>query len=464
MAGALVAIDQLPFWVQSQDDSGRWHVFALGGSTTYGDPFDASPNFTALALRHLGIEDDNEAKLHLFAGPALTLEQNLLKLKDHLMYRAPKHGVIVLYTGVNECFREDKTYWMFRYGLHRVPLFYHIVNVWNRWTKKNLVEGVNSLGVFEAQYREVFRIARRHGYKVITVKPAGNIYDYEPDASPWSSVSRRQVEELLAQGPDAIFDQLPAYRAQGNENFLKFVYAKSLENSGREAEAHQAYIEAADYHCSYVPNQAKRQVVHNISAENGVTAIDAWTLIESVSPTGRLDQGAFFDAHHPRLEGVYEISVQVAKQMASVLDRTMEVFPISSVLSEELNKKKWNSIWFTRALWYATNMLKSSTGYADRRALFASEYLDQYHPEDERRHQLKKYLEIVISLHRGLCSQAKDRLLAFQGGAQLWSNVFELEGHSQKMAESTLFYAQQCRWKPSLLTSLQNLSAQFQAP
>jgi len=323
--------------------SGVTRVFCLGGSTTYGRPYDDRTSFCGWLREFLPAVDPSRQWEVINAGGISYASYRVLNLMETLVRYEP--DLFVIYTGHNE-FLEKRTY----DRVLSTPEFVRdLTSLASRLRLYSLLSEIvygrkdvlatevdavldNSVGP-EDYHRddamrdavlEHFRISLKHmtsvgqkaGTGIIFVTPASNISDFSPfKAEPSAGLDADRIQQigLLKQSitenldnhdPEKaadLADQALAIDPRDAE--LLFLRGRALLALGKIDEARQAFIAARDE--DIAPLRALTPVpgiVTDIALENGNGLVDFARMIEDSSPDGIPGEEHFLDHVHPTIE------------------------------------------------------------------------------------------------------------------------------------------------------------------
>lgn len=337
---------------------GTLRIFALGGSTTAGRPYDhqvAFPRWLELYLEALDPEGDVEV---VNAGAISYASYRVVVLMRELVRYEP--DVFVVYTGHNE-FLEERSYsdlidedprWrrfrLWLHGLRSAALLRRGIEGWRPdrekgdagddvprvllesevrtkledWTGLETYEKDEALRRavvlhYEHNLRQMVRLAEDHGVELVFVLPASNLKDFSPFKSvPDEALSPADVarlETLLRQGRAAFdagdattaLDRFDAALAIDPEHAdAHFRRGRALLARGDAAAATDAFVRAKDL--DVAPLRALTEIVEvtrRVAAEADVPAIELPAILaeESRERTGIAAPGdeLFLDHVHP---------------------------------------------------------------------------------------------------------------------------------------------------------------------
>lgn len=269
---------------------GAHRIFALGGSTTAGRPYDAEVAFAHWLELYLAEMDPSRRFEVVNAGAISYASYRIVLLMRELVRYEP--DLFVIYTGHNE-FLEERTYagvrdedrrwrklrlWLgrwriaalFREGLKgmkpeeevpRTLLESEVTAKLETWTGLDAYHRDDELKNavirhFGFNLRQMARIARDHGAGVVFIRPVSNLKDFSPFKSEAGAPPEMSADHQFQ---------------RGRELFL----------AGRFAEARRAFVLAKDL--DVAPLRALEPVaelVGEVAAETGSALIDLAAILE----------------------------------------------------------------------------------------------------------------------------------------------------------------------------------------
>lgn len=297
-------------------------VFCLGGSTTYGRPFDDATSYCGWLRRLLPMVDPSRKWEVINAGGISYASYRVANVMEELAQYEP--DLFIVYSAHNE-FLERRTYAsMFdqdRIGLElgarlqrsrtwtlvrqvvgrtRVateptrellpgevdeilnhssgPSDYHRDPVWaDRVTRH-----------YEWNLNRMIRIAREAGAEIVFVTPASNLRDCSPFRSePSEELTEAQVDEchsILDLADSELREQNagralalvePLVRTDPLNSRCQFVYGQCLFATGRYQQAEAAFQQAIDQDvCPLRATSNIRQIIRDVAAEHRVAMLD----------------------------------------------------------------------------------------------------------------------------------------------------------------------------------------------
>jgi antitoxin component YwqK of YwqJK toxin-antitoxin module/Flp pilus assembly protein TadD len=342
----------------SEKPSGSYRIFSLGGSTTYGRPYNDVTSFTGWLRELLPAADRSKSWEVINAGGISYASYRVAHLMEELVKYQP--DLFIIYTGHNE-FLEERTYRKLR---EIPPLIQSTVSLLahtRTWTTMNSM--LKSVGLatqsqlperdtlavdvdsklsqsigpknytrddpLQEQVLEHYRIslermvslARSVGAQVIFVTPAANLKDSSPFKSEHTgnltSTAKQQTNELLIQAKTAIrqekwdiglalLDKAVAVDPRNAE--LQYRRGKVLLALDHNQEAEKTLRQARDEDvCPLRALTPMRGIVSEVARSNGVPLVDYVGLIEERMQRdfGQPVPGKefFLDHVHPTIEG-----------------------------------------------------------------------------------------------------------------------------------------------------------------
>ncbi|MEJ2320643.1 MAG: tetratricopeptide repeat protein [Gemmatimonadales bacterium] len=322
---------------------GVTRIFCLGGSTTYGRPYDDRTSFCGWLRAFLPAVNPSTQWEVINAGGISYASYRVVRLMEELARREP--DLFIIYTGHNE-FLEKRTY----DRLLRTPeLMRDLGSLASRLRLYSLLSDViyprkdvleteidavldNSVGPedyhrddpmrdavlehFRISLQRMTRIAEESGAEIIFVTPASNIRDFSPfKAEPSAGLDSARIrqigllkesiaEHLDHQEDDQAADlAIQALAIDPRDAELLFLKGRALLALGKVDEARRAFIAARDE--DIAPLRALTPVpgiVAEVASENGNGLVDFAGMIEKSSPAGIPGEEHFLDHVHPSIE------------------------------------------------------------------------------------------------------------------------------------------------------------------
>ncbi len=312
---------------KAEKPPGSYRVFALGGSTTAGRPYDAAVAFPRWLERYLDAADPSREWEVVNCGADSYASYRIIVLLRELVRYEP--DLFLVYTGQNE-FLEERTYadilhehralrqlrtWLL--GLRSVTLAQQlwpakekarpsmpaeVTAKLDSWTGLELYHRDDALKAsviahFEYNLQQIVALARRQGSGVIFVKPASNLKDFSPFKSEHRAdlapADRVRFAELLELGQKQLATAQPALAKNTLTQALAldpdfaqahFRLGQSLFQLGEFAAAREAFIRAKDQ--DIAPLRALEpiaELVPQMAQRAGVPWIDLPQILESDS-------------------------------------------------------------------------------------------------------------------------------------------------------------------------------------
>lgn len=341
-----------------EKESGVTRIFCLGGSTTYGRPYDDMTSFCGWLRELLPVADPNQKWELINAGGISYASYRVAALTEELVEYEP--DVLIVYCGQNE-FLERRTY----SGIIDMPESVRGLGAILSRTRiysgiSRLVKGksgeekgetldgeVNTIldqsvgpenyqrdeGLEEqvlAHYRynmaRIVDIARAGGAKVLFVTPASNMRNCSPFKSQHADgLSEEQLakwDELIGKAEESS-DPGEALKnldlaMEIDDQFAEAHYKRGrmLEELKRFAEAKTAYQRALDEDvCPLRALSPMPGIVKEVAADREVPVVDFVTLVDEASPNGIPGEDMFLDHVHPTIEGHRILAVAIVEAM-----------------------------------------------------------------------------------------------------------------------------------------------------
>jgi len=351
------------FAKRKADDTFR--IFCVGGSTTYGRPYDDSTSFCGWLRELLPAADSSRHWEVINAGGISYASYRVAMLAEELTAHDP--DLLIVYCGHNE-FLERRTY----SGIIETPAALRGTTLWLARTRvyslllrtlgaraapasqdaerellpaeveailddtvgpsdytRDDEQKAKVIAHFRFNLARIVDTARAAGADVILVRPASNLRDCSPFKSEHGDdvpqAERRRVEEklaaareILAQGrPDEALEVLDgALAADERHAHLHFERGRALERLGRSPEAKVAFTRARDEDvCPLRALSVMEEIVTAVARERDVPLTDFTSLVESRSEAGIPDESLFLDHVHPTIEGHRLLALAILETM-----------------------------------------------------------------------------------------------------------------------------------------------------
>ena len=350
---------------------GTYRVFCLGGSTTFGRPFDdrtSYVNWLRLSLAELDSEHSWEV---INAGGISYASYRLVNLMEQLIEKDP--DLFVIYTGHNE-FLEKRTYGDLMTASSPSsawarPLFdSRVFGVLDDWLNPAVGSfGKHSAGIsdqvalevdtildhsvgpdayslesiqvtqtiehFEYNLNRMIELAKSVDARILFVKPASNLKDFSPFKSEHvkSLDSEQQnqwlshyldAEKFLAEGSVDLC--LQSLRKAGEIDASRadwyFLMGQLLHAKKQYAEANDVLQRAIDLDvCSLRATASIQAVVERVAIEHGVPLVDLPSILEAecIARNGHPNYGGeyFLDHVHPSVATHRKITSAILEVM-----------------------------------------------------------------------------------------------------------------------------------------------------
>ena len=329
-------------------------IFCLGGSTTYGRPYDDATSFAGWLRPLLAAADPGRSFEVVNAGGISYASYRVARLVDEILQYEP--DVLVVYTGHNE-FLEERTYAEVR---DRSPLLRAALDAVNGTrigalagrvlgTRDDAVDGRTVLpaevqarldhsagldlyerddaltaGItrhYEQALREIVARAREAAVDVVLVTPASNLAGFSPfksQPSPGLDDSRqREAEAAMGAARAALEEGDPASAVEAAARAVAldprnadahWVHGRALRAADRSDDAESAFRTARDEDvCTLRAPSGFVELVRTVARDTGAPLVDYVQLLrdEAIRRDGNplVGNQFFLDHVHPTIEG-----------------------------------------------------------------------------------------------------------------------------------------------------------------
>ena len=331
-------------------------IFCVGGSTTYGRPYDDRTSFCGWLRRFLPAVDPTRRWEVINAGGISYASYRAARLMEELADYEP--DLFIIYSGHNE-FLESRTY----NELLKVPKFIRSLAVQASRTRLysllsdliNKSDAVlptevtalldHSVGpedyhrddekrdaILDDYQTSLFRmthISERTGAKLILVTPASNIGDFSPFKSESSynlsalDISRvdtlkHAVTTALDEGDQVRAEAIAreALAIDGRDPELLYLHAQALRDLDRIDEARSAFMQSRDEDvCPLRALTPIREIVADVARTENTGFVDFVDIINEHSPNGIPGSELFLDHVHPTIEGNRMLALAIVEEM-----------------------------------------------------------------------------------------------------------------------------------------------------
>jgi tetratricopeptide (TPR) repeat protein len=341
-------------------------VFCLGGSTTYGRPYDDTTSFAGWLREFLPVADPSHEWQVVNAGGISYASYRVALTMEELVRYQP--DLFVVYTGHNE-FLEQRTYGALRdtplplRRLEEAASRTRIYSALERLQRKlgetsGTIDPARDLLPAEVdavldhtvgpesytrddQLREqilehyrvslvrMIALARQADADIIFVTPASNLRDFTPFKSQhaeglnadrqeaWLEHMEQAGTEFRTQQFERALTALDqAAQIDDRHAILHFLRGRVLLRLEHYAEARQAFIRARDEDvCPLRAITPMRQIVLDVAARHQVPVVDFVALMDRNAQDGIPGFDWFLDHVHPKIEGHRQLALELMEVM-----------------------------------------------------------------------------------------------------------------------------------------------------
>jgi len=331
-------------------------IFCIGGSTTYGRPYDDHTSFCGWLRRFLPAVDSTQRWEVINAGGISYASYRAARLMEELAEYEP--DLFIVYSGHNE-FLESRTY----SKLMKAPKFVRELAVLASRTRlytvlydliykhdeilPTEVEALldNSVGPedyhrddgmsaailddYETSLFNMTDISERTGARLIFVTPASNIGDFSPfKTEPSSDLSTLEISQIdtlkhevikaLDKGDHVQAEAIAreALAMDGRDADLLYLHAHALRALGRTDEARSAFTQARDEDvCPLRALTTISEIVSDVAQTKNTGFVDFVSIVDDHSPNGIPGSELFLDHVHPTIEGNRLLALAIMEEM-----------------------------------------------------------------------------------------------------------------------------------------------------
>jgi len=329
---------------QAQKAPGTTRVFCLGGSTTYGRPYDDRTSFSGWLRAYLPSVDPTRQWEVINAGGISYASYRVARVMEELIQYEP--DMFIVYTGHNE-FLEQRTYDKM---LNTPETIRNLATLASRTRVYNVLHDASydrsavlstevkavldrSVGP-DAYHRDdtlrqavldhyqtslirMTHMAKRAGAQLILVTPASNIGDFSPfKTEPDPQTSKLHIQKIdslkqvitqaikAEQNKRALTASEHALQLDQRDAELLYLHGQALHKAGQNQKAHQAFIQARDEDiCPLRAVTPIRKIVTEVAQKEDTGLVDFVHLVRERSPNGIPGSELFLDHVHPTIDG-----------------------------------------------------------------------------------------------------------------------------------------------------------------
>ncbi|MBI4676058.1 MAG: hypothetical protein HY748_00565 [Elusimicrobia bacterium] len=315
-----------------------FELYAIGGSTMAGSPYDGILSIPGIASNILGGEVRGKPiRVLNLAGHGESIYPQAFSLKDAVRYRdRSRPGAVFVYSGHNDAamgrarlspgcrvYEPIKEGVLSRSAAVELLMFYG--------EKGRILPACRDSRTFERYMREAVKTALAAGLRPVLSTVISNVAEIEPGlvlGGP-SGLTRDRLDSLLAQGerlerqgkdPEAI----RFYERAGREfpdigAYLRYRIGACLRRMGEYGAANRAFWEAIDSAPGDAFGRAtsgQNALIRDLARRYGVPLVDAVRMFEEHSPHGLVGDGLLIDGHHPNDAGYALLAGGFAQALA----------------------------------------------------------------------------------------------------------------------------------------------------
>lgn len=347
--------------------AGTYRVFCLGGSTTYGRPYDDETSFSGWLRELLPIADSSRKWDVINAGGISYASYRVAKVMEELTQYEP--DLFVIYSGHNE-FLEERTYGSLREmsSLREASALVSRSRTYAFTTRLLKAAGLESgaptrmsgrdmlpdevktlldsaigpdayrrdekwrrdvFAHYEFNMNRMIDLAQAAGARVILVTPASNLRD----CSPFKSEHRSNIGPVELSRCRLLYEQAVEARTEGrfdqaltmldeaiaiDDRFADAHYGRGqvLLELHRDDEAAKALIRARDEDiCPLRAPTEAIEIVSRVARQRGVPLVDFVSHAHAHANHGVPGYDLFMDHVHPTIDGHRDLAVMLVEQM-----------------------------------------------------------------------------------------------------------------------------------------------------
>ncbi len=339
---------------------GTYRIFCVGGSTTFGRPYDDGTSYCGWLREFLRTADTSRSWEVINAGGISYASYRVALLMEELIQYEP--DLVIVYSGHNE-FLERRTYasvigtpaavrglGAVLSGTRTFSAVHRLVHARSAPKSADLpgeVETIldQSVGLdgfkrdeklrqqvldhYRYNLQRMVDIARSGGAEMILISPASNLRD----CAPFKSQHRALLKEAELKQWQTLFGRAGAALGKGefdaalaaldeaariDDRFaeLHYLRGRALDRLGRSQEAKDALKRARDEDvCPLRALTPMHAIVSDVAAARGVPLIDFHAIVENRSAQNIPGENLFLDHVHPTIEGHRILAIAVVDEL-----------------------------------------------------------------------------------------------------------------------------------------------------
>lgn len=347
--------------------SGTYRIFCLGGSTTYGRPYDDSTSSAGWLRAYLSLADPSRDYEVINAGGISYASYRIAAMMDELCKYEP--DMFIVYTGQNE-FLEARTY----RGLHRaiasrsrtytvlrdllvappatptadeqrtiLPAEVKTIldrSIGPHHYERSMLQRSSVVTHFQFNIGRIVAACRSVNAPLVLVKPAVNSRDFAPlknehrsgisdhDLAAWNKSYRAGVRcQERKQFAAALVHYRAAAETDGEFAELHYRLGKCFLEIGQDSSAKRAFQRAVDEDvCPLRATTAIVETIEDLARQNSIPLVDFPAILaEQEDRDAGLGSEWFLDHVHPSIDGNRILALALIEAM-----RQMKAIPAES--------------------------------------------------------------------------------------------------------------------------------------
>ena len=340
--------------------------YVIGGSTSYGSPYNERPSFAkliedALNKKYRGLN----INIRMLAAPGKTLRSNLYDLKKEFFTTPRRNAVILVYAGINETvstsYRED-FFWenIFNKSITGsiIYRFYEKLREQEKFSNSSN----NSLFRYKSRLENLIYWAGHSNHLVYLSELVENVHDAprlhscfsHPDKEPSPDQFRNLV---TCESQEEISEKIRCYQdfKEKNEDLfpsLDFIIAREKYRAAPNAKNWKSLNFISYQQC---PLYQKNNIVREVASKNDNTILVPLVKEFQAYEDGLLGYNLFRDSFHPNLKGMVIMANQFLSYLTEDKIKTQSIDDIRKKYQIDSTKRQ------DTLLWSSIHMAISST-------------------------------------------------------------------------------------------------------
>ena len=312
-----------PIYQALYDDKNKQYLYIVGESTAEGVQYQTKIN-PAILVSYQFNDSLNRKPIEIIplALSGRNIDYHYFTLFSELLLRPHKNGLVLVYSGVNDAFKNGPA----SYDFYRWRLFQHSVIL----SKLSYLFGNNSNcpQKYEYRYHQLIHLAKQHHFKIVLSQLVGNVSGYDPEIFADDALLKTENAATLHSGKQAFFQNNfktadSIFTALGN--LISYDQAHLIYFRGKckyEMEQYDSACILLNYACEiqgYLGfSHWKNAIIERVANEEKITVAHTYDRFADSSEHRLVGYNLINDAHHPNLKGYCIMADEISRQVSKL--------------------------------------------------------------------------------------------------------------------------------------------------